>query len=173
MTNCSSVIHPIQLCSSSVDVTNVFHLQRSKVSRLFMRTQNRQNIDYQRAIRQHGSVQSSLLWNTNRLDWETRQRFETRGTGEQDKNIEDYMCRWPRRKQKVPNKTGSSSGRHLWEPTSVLTLKRWTSLRHMPMTGGRGEIWYLITIYCYWPSLVNNCSCYLLRPFPHGNDKIV
>lgn len=115
----------------------VFYLERSKVSCLTMRAHSRKNIDYQRVIRQKGSVQSSLLRNTNGLkprhSGELRERW-------QENNVRTLrtICVGNTREEK----TSSSSG-----DTSVLTLRGWTSLRQMPMTGGRGEIWYLKKIY--------------------------
>lgn len=57
----------VQLWPSSVDVTNIFQLKRVKVSWLSLKTQNRENIDYQSAIRQRRLVQGSPVWNTNRV----------------------------------------------------------------------------------------------------------
>lgn len=57
----------VQLCPSSVDVTSIFQLKRVKVSWLSLKTQNRENIDYQSAIRQRRLVQGSPVWNTNRV----------------------------------------------------------------------------------------------------------
>lgn len=71
----------VQLCPSCVCVTNIFQLKRSKVSCLSMRTQQRENTDYQSAIRRRGSVQSSFAVKYQQT--ETQQRFET---GEQDEN---------------------------------------------------------------------------------------
>lgn len=57
----------VQLCPLCVDVTNIFHLKRVKVSWLSLKTQNRENIDYQSVIRQWRLVQGSPVWNTNRV----------------------------------------------------------------------------------------------------------
>lgn len=144
----SVITHTFDFALLRAVVIRILLVERSKVSCLSMRTCIREDIDYQSAFRQQGLVWSSLSWKSNKV----------KGTVE----VWDYRNR---RTSEDRMSSGGSEGRRTEEnwkqdgPIQQRHVQRWIFLRQMPMTGGRGEMWYDLLIYLY----VNFCFEHMKR----------
>lgn len=159
----------VQLCPSCGDVTDILELKRSKVISVHENKAGRTLII---RVQSEGKDQPKVHCFVILTDWETQQRLERRNSRTRQEHLRIfYVGNQLQRQKKIEGATNDL--RNLLKPTTVLTLRQWTSLKQMPMTGGRGEIRYIKNIYSYLKSLDNSCLCYLLQPSLHGKDKSV